>query len=49
MVMPAPIAPSTTQATMSDGVAMPLTHTAHSASALSIITTWEQRSTVRRE
>ena len=49
MVMPAPIAPTTTQATMSGGVAMPLTQTPHSAKALDIITTCEHRSTVRRE
>ena len=49
MVIPAPTAPTTTQATMSAGVASPLTHTAHSASALNIITTWETSSTVRRE
>ena len=49
IVIPAPIAPTMTQPTISPGVASPLIHTAHSASALSINTTCEHRSTVRRE
>src|SRR3954447_3435883 len=49
MVIPEPIAPTTTQSTMSPGEFVPPTQTPHSASALSIMTTCETSSTVRRE
>ena len=48
MVMPAPMAPTTTQATMSGGVATPVTQMPQSASAEAISTTWDRRRMVRR-
>ena len=49
MVIPEPMAPTITQATISAGDDVPPTQTAQSASALAIITTWDTSSTVRRE